>query len=87
MCDVHHRCIGNLHDNVARPDAGFCSRSILQHAGDDDALAGFDIKGFNFNLALQASCSIPFLLKAVHNIPGAHLAPTGMAASLTTTYT
>ncbi len=25
----------------------------------------------NFNLALQASCSIPFVLKAVHNIPGA----------------
>jgi hypothetical protein len=28
----------------------------------------------NFNLALQASCSIPFLLRAVHDIPGA---PTG----------
>ena len=25
----------------------------------------------NFNLALQASCSIPFLLQAVHDIPGA----------------
>ena len=25
----------------------------------------------NFHLALQASCSIPFVLKAVHNIPGA----------------
>ncbi|SFC23848.1 Patatin-like phospholipase [Polaromonas sp. OV174] len=25
----------------------------------------------NFQLALQASCSIPFMLKAVHNIPGA----------------
>jgi hypothetical protein len=25
----------------------------------------------NFNAALQASCSIPFVLKAVHNIPGA----------------
>jgi hypothetical protein len=25
----------------------------------------------NFNSALQASCSIPFVLKAVHNIPGA----------------
>ncbi len=25
----------------------------------------------NFNPALQASCSIPFVLKAVHNIPGA----------------
>ena len=25
----------------------------------------------NFNPALQASCSIPFVLKSVHNIPGA----------------
>ena len=25
----------------------------------------------NFNAALQASCSIPFVLKAIHNIPGA----------------
>ena len=25
----------------------------------------------NFNLALQASCSIPFVLKAIHDIPGA----------------
>ena len=25
----------------------------------------------NFNLALQASCSIPFVLQAVHDIPGA----------------
>lgn len=25
----------------------------------------------NFNLALQASCSIPFLLQAIHDIPGA----------------
>lgn len=25
----------------------------------------------NFNLALQASCSIPFVLRSVHNIPGA----------------
>lgn len=25
----------------------------------------------NFHLALQASCSIPFVLRAVHDIPGA----------------
>ena len=29
------------------------------------------LDGANFNPALQASCSIPFMLKAVHNIPGA----------------
>ncbi len=31
----------------------------------------FDLSDANFNLALQASCSIPFLLEAVHDIPGA----------------
>ena len=30
-----------------------------------------DLVEANFNLALQASCSIPFLLEAVHDIPGA----------------
>ncbi len=30
-----------------------------------------DLSEANFNLALQASCSIPFLLEAVHDIPGA----------------
>jgi hypothetical protein len=30
-----------------------------------------DLDEANFNLALQASCSIPFLLEAVHDIPGA----------------
>ncbi len=31
----------------------------------------FDLSDANFNLALQASCAIPFLLEAVHDIPGA----------------
>ncbi|RZI95500.1 MAG: patatin-like phospholipase family protein [Variovorax sp.] len=31
----------------------------------------FDLSEANFNLALQASCSIPFVLEAVHDIPGA----------------
>jgi hypothetical protein len=29
------------------------------------------LNAVNFNLALQASCSIPFVLAAVHDIPGA----------------
>jgi hypothetical protein len=41
----------------------------------------------NFMPALQASCSIPFVLRAVHDIPGAPPAPTGTAASPTTTCT
>ncbi|RYF30769.1 MAG: phospholipase, partial [Comamonadaceae bacterium] len=31
----------------------------------------FDLSEANFKLALQASCSIPFVLEAVHDIPGA----------------
>ena len=41
----------------------------------------------NFMQALQASCSIPFLLQAVHGIAGAPPARTGMAALLITTCT
>ena len=38
--------------------ADFPTRQVLLHEG-------------NFMQALQASCSIPFVLQAVHNIPGA----------------
>jgi len=41
----------------------------------------------NFGAALQASCSIPFMLEAVHDIPGAPPGAIGTAASPTTTCT
>jgi hypothetical protein len=43
----------------------------LPFATDDYRTRQVALSEANFNLALQASCSIPFVLKAVHNIPGA----------------
>lgn len=43
----------------------------LPFATDDYRTRQVALSASNFNPALQASCSIPFVLKAVHNIPGA----------------
>jgi hypothetical protein len=43
----------------------------LPFATDDYRTRQVPLSAVNFNLALQASCSIPFILRAVHNIPGA----------------
>lgn len=43
----------------------------LPFATDDYRTRQVPLSAANFNLALQASCSIPFILRAVHNIPGA----------------
>ena len=43
----------------------------LPFATDDYRTRQVLLSERNFNQALQASCSIPFVLKAVHNIPGA----------------
>ncbi len=49
--------------------AGMCAP--LPFGTDDYRTRQVGLSERNFNLALQASCSIPFVLKAVHNIPGA----------------
>lgn len=43
----------------------------LPFGTDDYRTRQVGLSESNFNLALQASCSIPFVLQAVHNIPGA----------------
>jgi len=43
----------------------------LPYATDDYRTRQVPLSERNFNPALQASCSIPFVLRAVHNIPGA----------------
>jgi hypothetical protein len=45
--------------------------TVLPFGTDDYRTRQVALSERNFNLALQASCSIPFVLKAVHNIPGA----------------
>jgi hypothetical protein len=52
------------------PAAG-CSCAPLPFATDDYRTRQVALGERNFNPALQASCSIPFVLQAVHNIPGA----------------
>lgn len=42
----------------------------LPFATDDYRTRQVALSAANFNQALQASCSIPFVLQAVHNIPG-----------------
>jgi len=53
----------------ATGDAATCAP--LPFATDDYRTRQVLLSERNFNQALQASCSIPFVLKAVHNIPGA----------------
>jgi hypothetical protein len=48
---------------------GLCAP--LPFATDDYRTRQVALSETNFNPALQASCSIPFVLKAIHNIPGA----------------
>jgi hypothetical protein len=43
----------------------------LPFSTDDYRTRQVPLSEANFNPALQASCSIPFMLRAVHNIPGA----------------
>ena len=53
----------------AEGDPAVCA--ALPFATDDYRTRQVPLSERNFNQALQASCSIPFVLKAVHNIPGA----------------
>jgi hypothetical protein len=51
------------------PDGEGCTP--LPFATDDYRTRQVLLTDANFNPALQASCSIPFMLRSVHNIPGA----------------
>ena len=54
---------------AAEGDPATCA--ALPFSTDDYRTRQVALSERNFNAALQASCSIPFVLKAVHNIPGA----------------
>jgi hypothetical protein len=55
----------------SQPNAAGAGGATLPFGTDDYRTRQVTLNEANFNLALQASCSIPFVLKAVHNIPGA----------------
>jgi hypothetical protein len=64
---VHRRAMGAWLERVVFSTAG----AALPFGTQDYRTRQVTLSDANFNPALQASCSIPFVLQAVHNIPGA----------------
>jgi hypothetical protein len=64
---VHRRSMGAWLERVVFSSPG----AALPFLANDYRTRQVALSEANFNPALQASCSIPFVLKAVHNIPGA----------------
>ncbi len=68
LCNlVQRRALGGWLERVVFSTPG----ATLPFDCSDYPTRQFDLSHANFNLALQASCSIPFVLEAVHDIPGA----------------
>ena len=64
---LHRKAMGAWLERVV-----FSSQNArLPFATTDYRTRQVALSAANFNLALQASCSIPFVLRSVHNIPGA----------------
>jgi hypothetical protein len=63
---LHRKAMGAWLERVV-----FSSHGALPFGTDDYGTRQVPLTEANFNPALQASCSIPFVLKAIHNIPGA----------------
>jgi hypothetical protein len=63
---LHRKAMGAWLERVvfSTPDAK------LPFATSDYRTRQVDLSEDNFKLALQASCSIPFVLRSVHNVPG-----------------
>jgi hypothetical protein len=64
---VHRRAMGAWLERVVFSSQG----ALLPFATSDYRTRQITLTDANFQPALQASCSIPFALKAVHHIPGA----------------
>jgi hypothetical protein len=64
---VHRKAMGAWLERVVFSSHG----AALPFATTDYRTRQVPMNAGNFMLALQASCSIPFVLQAVHNIPGA----------------
>jgi hypothetical protein len=63
---LHRRVMGAWLERVV-----FSTSSDLPFSTADYRTKQVALTGSNFQPALQASCSIPFVLKAIHDIPGA----------------
>ncbi|MDO9199225.1 phospholipase [Rhodoferax sp.] len=64
---VHRKAMGAWLERVVFST----QHAALPFATSDYRTRQVSLSEANFKLALQASCSIPFVLQAVHNIPGA----------------
>jgi hypothetical protein len=64
---VHRRAMGAWIERVVFSSAG----AALPFAADGYRTRQLPLTAANFHPVLQASCSIPFVLQAVHDIPGA----------------
>lgn len=64
---VHRKAMGAWLERVVFSTTG----AALPFSTQDYRTRQVPLSAANFNPALQASCSIPFVLQAVHNIPGA----------------
>jgi hypothetical protein len=68
---VHRRAMGAWLERVVFSSVGDDGPAPLPFATADYRTRQVPLNVANFNAALQASCSIPFVLKAIHNIPHA----------------
>jgi hypothetical protein len=68
---VHRRAMGAWLERVVFSSAGDDGPAPLPFSTADYRTRQVPLNEANFNVALQASCSIPFVLKAIHNIPDA----------------
>lgn len=70
---VHRKAMGAWLERVvfSAPAAAGQGAAALPFASHDYRTRQVLLESRNFNQALQASCSIPFVLRAVHNIAGA----------------
>ena len=68
---VHRRAMGAWLERVVFSTASDGAITALPFGTADYRTRQVPLSPANFNAALQASCSIPFALKAIHNIPGA----------------
>jgi hypothetical protein len=68
---VHRKAMGGWLERVVFSASMPGTPSRLPFATSDYRTRQVALTDANFKAALQASCSIPFVLKAIHNIPGA----------------
>lgn len=64
---IHRKSLGAWLERCVFSTAG----AALPFGTNDFKTRRLDLSDANFKLVIQASCSIPFLLEAVHDIPGA----------------